>query len=403
MQPGEIDIYNPDLYVETVPLEAFRRLRQEAPVYWHTHPDGSGFWAITRHADVVKVSRDHKNYSAQRGFVMIDNLDPDLLEQTQHQLLGMDPPNHAPIRRTVINRFTTRMVDQMEPRIREMVVQLLDEAAQRRECDWIFDVTARLPTQVICEIMGIPEEHWDQVREWADMQTSADDPDIVESPEKAREAANAMGAFGYQLACKRRGTADPDTDLMMLLLNSEIDGKPVAEIQFASLFLQITVAGNETTRNLMANGMMELMARPEAYRELEQAPALLPTAIEEMLRYTCPLHHFRRTATCNTELHEQQIQENDRVVIYYVSANRDEDVFPEPDTFDIHRKPNPHLAFGHGIHLCLGAHLARMETRIFFEEYFRRFKTIALTGQPRRVRSNLINGMKYMPVRVTPR
>ncbi len=403
MQPGEIDIYDPSLYVEDVPYDAFRRLRREAPVYWHPHPDGGGFWAITRHADVIKASRDHKTYSAQRGFVMVDNLDPDLLAETQYQLLGMDPPNHAPLRRTVINRFTTRMVDEMEPRIRAMVTKLLDEAAERRECDWVFDVTARLPTQVICELMGIPEEHWDQVREWADMQTSADDPDIVESPEKSREASQAMGAFGYQLASERRGTADPDTDLMMLLLNSEIDGKPVDAIQFASLFLQITVAGNETTRNLMANGMMELMARPELYKELEKDPGLLPTAVEEMLRHTCPLHHFRRTATCDTELHGQQIRENDRVVIYYVSANRDEDVFSDPDVFDIRRQPNPHLAFGHGIHLCLGAHLARMETRVFFEEYFRRFRAIELTGQTRRVRSNLINGLKYMPVRVTSR
>ena len=403
MQSGAIDIYDPGLYTEAVPYDSFRRLRQEAPVYRHPHPDGGFFWAVTRHADVVKVSRDHRTYSAQRGFVMVDNLEPDLLAETQHQLLGMDPPNHAPIRRTVINRFTTRMVDAMESRIREMVAELLDEAAERRECDWIFDVTARLPTRVICELMGIPQKHWNQVREWADMQTSADDPDIVESPEKAREASHAMGAFGYQLACERRGTADPDTDLMMLLLNAEIDGKPVDEVQFANLFLQITVAGNETTRNLMANGMMELLARPELYRKLESEPGLLPTAVEEMLRYTCPLHYFRRTAACDTELGAQQIREDDRVVLYYVSANRDEEAFPDADTFDICRKPNPHLAFGHGIHLCLGAHLARMEARLFFEEYFRRFRAIELTAATRRIRSNLVNGLKYMPVRVTPR
>ena len=400
--PG-IDVYNPDNYTDSVPFEMFRQLRQHAPVYRHPHPDGGYFWAVTRHRDVMQVSRDYKTYSAERGFVMIDDLAPDLLHEAQNQLLAMDPPNHAPIRKTVISRFTTRRVDNMEPRIRAMVGEILDEAAERRECDFIFDVTALLPTRVICEMMGIPREHWQQIREWADQQTSADDPDIVSGPDAAREASVAMGTLGYQLACERQQQARLDDDLMMELLQSEIDGKPVDAMQFASLFIQITVAGNETTRNLMANGMLELMARPEVYRQLENEPERLPLAIEEMLRITCPLHHFRRTATCDTELGGQRIREGDRVVMWYVSANRDEEVFADPDRLDIDRKPNPHLSFGHGIHLCLGAHLARLETRVFFEEFFRRFTGLELTGPTRRIRSNLNNGLKAMPVRLLPR
>jgi len=398
MDLRDIDIYNPEHYVEAPPHAMFRCLREQAPVFRHAHPDGGHFWVLSRHADVVQASRDYKTFSAQRGFVLIDDLAPDLLQETQHQLLGMDPPNHGPIRRTVISRFTTRMVDAMEPWIRGRVNEILDRALQLGECDFVDDVAAHLPTSIICEIMSIPREDWDQVRHWADQQTSADDPDIVSSPEQAREASRAMGQYGYALAVSRRELEDPENDLISLLLRSEIDGARVDEMQFASLFIQITTAGNETTRNLLANGMLELMRQPQTLRLLEEQPGLWPDAVEEMLRHTCPLHYFRRTATRDTELRGQPIGEGDRVMLSYCSANRDEEVFPEPDTFDVRRRPNPHLAFGHGIHLCLGAHLARLEARVFFEELLRRCSRVDLNGEVRRVRSNLINGVKKMPV-----
>ena len=403
MKLSEVDVYNPDNYTQQVPHEMFRCLREQAPVYKHPHPDGGYFWSIAKHADVVAVSRNYKTYSAQKGFVLIDDLEPDLLKETQNQLLAMDPPAHGPIRRTVISRFTTRLVDNMEPRVRMMVREILDQATEKGECDFIFDVTALLPTRVICEMMGIPREYWQQIREWADMQTSGDDPDIVSGPEASREASINMGTLGYQLACEKLQDANLEDDLMLMLLNSEIDGKPVDAMQFASLFIQITTAGNETTRNLMANGMFELLKEPDQYRQLEEQPQLLPVAIEEMLRITCPLHYFRRTATHDTELRGQKISEGDRVVMWYASANRDPEVFTDPDQLNIHRQPNPHLSFGHGIHLCLGAHLARLETKVFFEEFFKRFSSIELCAPIRRIRSNLNNGLKEMPVRLVPR
>lgn len=396
-----IELYDPDVYAAGVPHEQFRWLREHAPVYWHTHPDGGGFWLVSRHADVVAVSRDHRSFSSERGFVMIDDLPADILAETQGQLLGMDPPRHGPIRRVVIERFTQRMLEQLEPRVRAITRGIFAAARQKPECDFVYELAGELPTAVICTMLGVPADMWHQVREWSDKSTSATDPDIGCSPEEQRQAGIAMGMYGYSLAAERKDRGGDD--LISLLVNVEVDGHKVTEAEFASLFLQITVAGNETTRALISTGMHELMQRPGLYRELEADPALLPAAIEEMLRWSTPLHHFRRTATRDCEIAGQPVRENDRVVLLYTSANFDEAVFTDPMRFDIRRNPNPHLAFGHGIHLCLGANLARMEARIFFEEFFRHFAGIEATGEARRIRSNLVNGHKYMPVRLRPR
>jgi len=398
----KIDIYNPDNYVEAVPHEQFQWLRDNAPVYWHPYPQQpeDGFWVVSRHEDVMQVSRDHKTFSSERGFVMVDDLPPDILKQAQGQLLGMDPPRHSPLRRAVITRFTTRMLDELEPKVRAIVAGVVDDALQLDECDFVFDIAGKLPTAVIGTMLGVPPDMWQQLREWSDLQTSAQDPDIGGSDQSVQQASLDMGMYGYQLACERR---DGDgEDLISLLINFEVDGHRVTAEEFASLFVQITVAGNETTRGLIAGGMYELLQRPELYRELAANPALLPGAVEEMLRWTCPLHYFRRTATADTELAGQKIRRNDRVVMSYTSANFDEAVFADPFRFDIRRDPNPHMAFGHGIHLCLGANLARLEARAFFEEWFRRGAGLALAGEPRRIRSNLVNGFKHMPVRIRP-
>lgn len=395
----KIDVYDPDNYVRDVPWEQFAWLQENAPVYWHPHPDGGGYWLLTRHADVVRVSRDHKTFSSQQGFVMVDELPPDILPMTQGQLLGMDPPRHGPIRRLVIERFTRDRMAQLEPEVRRIVNEIFDKAPLTG--NFVEDYAGLLPTAVICSMLDIPREMWPQVRHWSDLQTSSSDPDIGAGPEEVNAASMAMGAYGYQLACERKDKGG--TDLISLLVNVEIDGHKVDEMQFASLFVQITVAGNETTRALIADGMAELMKHPEQYRALEENPALLPGAVEEMLRWTTPLHYFRRTATEDVELHGQTIRKGDRVVMMYSAANRDPSVFADPHRFDIRRDPNPHLGFGHGIHLCLGANLARMEARVFFEEFFRRYRGLELTGEPARIRSNLINGLKRLPVQVFPR
>ncbi len=400
VQQPVIELYNPDVYAAAVPHEAMRWLRDNAPVYWHPHPDGGGFWVISRHADVMAVSRDHKTFSAERGFVMVDELPPAILDQTRNQLLGMDPPRHGPLRRVVIERFTQRMMEQLEPRVRGITRGILANARERGDCDFVYDIAGKLPTAVICSMMGVPENMWEQIREWSDHSTSATDPDIGCTPEQQQQSSLDMGMYGYSLAAERKGKGGDD--LISLLINVEVDGHTVTEAEFASLFVQITVAGNETTRAMISTGMHELLQRPELLATLAADTSALPLAVEEMLRWSSPLHHFRRTATRDTVLHGQHIREGDRVLMLYTSANFDERVFRDPMNFDIRRSPNPHLAFGHGIHLCLGANLARLEARVFFEELFGTVGRIEETAAPARIRSNLVNGFKRMPVRVSP-
>ncbi|MEM1112194.1 MAG: cytochrome P450 [Pseudomonadota bacterium] len=394
----QIDVYDPDNYTNGIPHEQFAWLREHSPVYWHDHPEGHGYWVISKHADVVEVSRDFKTYSAQRGFVMVDDMDPDTLAMTQGMLLGMDPPNHGPIRRAVITRFTSRKLAELEPRIRDIAKGVMASATRGADINFVEDIAGDLPTAVICSLLEIPEDMWHQVRRWSDMQTSGSDPDLGGTEEEVANASVEMGAYGYQLAAERKDAGGDD--LISLLINQEVDGHLVNEMEFASLFLQITTAGNETTRGLISSGMYQLLQQPDLYRQLAEDPSRIPLAVEEMLRWTCPLHYFRRTATRDTEIAGQAIKENDRVVMLYSSANFDEAVFDNPMNFDITRDPNPHLAFGHGIHLCLGANLARLEARIFFEEFFKAFSGVEQTGDPAFIRSNSIHGLKQMPVRL---
>ena len=397
----QIDVYNPDRYTGGIPHDQFAWLRENAPVYWQEHPQGHGYWVLSKHADVMAVSRDFKTFSAERGFVMVDDLPPDILEMARNQLLGMDPPKHGPLRRAVITRFTSRMLEALEPQVRQIARRIMCQVSDGEEVNFVESLAGDLPTAVIGSLLDIPADMWPQIRRWSDLQTSASDPHLGGSPEEVNQASVEMGTYGFQLASERKDQGGDD--LISLLINQEVDGQLVSEMEFASLFIQITVAGNETTRGLISSGMHELISRPELYRQLEANPQQLPRAIEEMLRWTCPLHYFRRTATRDTEIRGQQVREGDRVVMLYSSANFDEEVFEQPMTFDINRDPNPHLAFGHGIHLCLGANLARLEARVFFEEFFRHFKSVEATGEPVFIRSNSIHGFKQMPVRLRHR
>lgn len=397
----QIDIYSPDSYTNGIPHEQFAWLRANDPVHWHEHPAGHGYWVLSKHANVMQVSRDFKTFSAEQGFVMVDDLPADILDMARNQLLGMDPPKHGPLRRAVITRFTSRMLAELEPRVREITRSVMAQIPTPTEVNFVESLAGDLPTAVICSMLEIPRDMWGQIRRWSDLQTSGSDPDLGGTPEEINQASVEMGTYGFQLACERKDQGGED--LISLLINQEVEGRQVSEMEFASLFIQLTVAGNETTRGLISSGMHELLQRPQLYSQLQDNPALLPRAIEEMLRWTCPLHYFRRTATCDSRIGDQAIREGERVVMLYSSANFDETVFDDPLAFNIHRDPNPHLAFGHGIHLCLGANLARMEARVFFEEFFRSFAKIEPRGVPVYIRSNSIHGFKDMPVTLTPR
>ncbi|GAB5451882.1 MAG: cytochrome P450 [Halioglobus sp.] len=396
----DIDVYSPDSYTAGIPHQQFAWLREHDPVHWHEHPQGYGYWVLTRHADVLQVSRDFKTFSAEQGFVMVDDLPPDILDMARNQLLGMDPPKHGPLRRAVITRFTSRMLAELEPKVRAIAREVMAQISEPTEVNFVESLAGDLPTAVICSMLEIPREKWSQIRRWSDLQTSSTDPDLGGTSEEVTQATIDMGTYGFELAMQRKDAGGDD--LISLLINQEVEGHLVTETEFASLFVQLTVAGNETTRGLISSGMHELLQRPALLQRLREHPEELPQAIEEMLRWTCPLHYFRRTATADTEVAGQKISAGDRVVMMYSAANFDPAVFDRPMEFDIRRDPNPHLAFGHGIHLCLGANLARLEARVFFEEFFNHFAAIEASGDPVFIRSNSIHGFKEMPVRLTP-
>jgi cytochrome P450 len=396
----QIDVYDPDNYTNGIPHEAFSWLRENAPIHWHDHPEGHGYWVVSKHADVLAVSRDFKTFSAQEGFVMVDDLPPDILEMARNQLLGMDPPKHGPLRRAVITRFTSKMLAELEPKVREIARGVMAQITEPSTVNFVESLAGDLPTAVICSMLEIPRDMWGTIRRWSDLQTSGSDPDLGGTPEEINQASIEMGTYGYQLATERKDQGGDD--LISLLINQEVDGQKLSEMEFASLFIQLTVAGNETTRGLISSGMHELLQRPDLLAQLRANQEQLPRAIEEMLRWTCPLHYFRRTAVSDTEVGGQAIKKGERVVMMYSSANFDEDAFESPMEFNIGREKNPHMALGHGIHLCLGANLARMEARVFFEEFFAYFSAIESAGKPIFIRSNSIHGFKDMPVRLTP-
>jgi len=392
-----LDLSDPDTFVNDIPHAAFKRLRAEAPVYWQPEQVGKGFWAITRYADLVAVSKDTLTFSSARGGTNIFELNEEELSSIRMLMLNMDPPRHNKFRRLVSTGFTARMVTQLEPHIREICAELVDKVAARGSFDFVTEVAAELPLLVIAEMLGVPATDRHQVFDWSNRLVGFDDPEYRTSMADGKIAAAEMWAYANQLATQRR--KHPLDDLVSVLLEAEVDGDRLTEMEFDSFFLLLAVAGNETTRNLISGGMRALLEHPEEHDRLVADPSLLPTAIEEMLRWVTPLIHFRRTATRDVEMHGQRIRENDKVVIFYPSANRDETAFASPERFDVGRTPNDHVAFGIGEHFCLGANLARMEIRLIFEELLRRLPNLELDGPVRRLRSNFINGIKSMPVK----
>jgi cholest-4-en-3-one 26-monooxygenase len=304
-------------------------------------------------------------------------------------------------RRLVATGFTPAMIRKLEPHVREITKNIIDNVAARGECDFVTEVAAELPLQVIAEMMGVPDEDRHKVFEWSNRLIGFDDPEFQNTAEDGQQAATEMFLYAHQLAAERRQS--PRDDLITVLVQAEVEGAALTEPDFDAFFILLAVAGNETTRNLISGAMQAFMEHPEQRQLLIDDPAHMPVAVEEMLRWVSPLIYFRRTATRDVDLRGQRIREGEKVVMYYPSANRDEDIFENPDVFDVRREHNPHVAFGGGgHHFCLGASLARLEIRVMFEELLPRLPDMALAGPPRRLRSNFINGIKHLPVRFTP-
>ena len=393
----DVDLSDPDVFVEGIPYAAFQRLRVEAPVYWQAEQNGRGFWVITRYEDLVAVSKDPATFSSARGGTNIFDVTEEDLSTLRLLMLNMDPPKHNKFRRLVSTGFTSRIVTQLEPHVRQICRDLVDRVAGRPSFDFVTEIAAELPLLVIAELLGVPAEDRHQVFAWSNALVGFDDPEYRTSLETGKLASAQMWAYANQLAAKRK--EHPLGDLVSVLMQAEVDGDRLSEMEFDSFFLLLAVAGNETTRNLISGGMRALIEHPAERSRLVAEPSLLPTAIEELLRWVSPLIHFRRTATREVQMHGTTIRENDKVVIFYPSANRDERKFVNPETFDVGRAPNDHLAFGIGEHFCLGANLARLEIQLIFEELLRRLPDLEFDGPVRRLRSNFVNGIKAMPVR----
>jgi cytochrome P450 len=400
MHTDAIDLYDPDGYVAGPPHELFERLRRDEPVFWQPMPDGTGYWAVLRYADLMTVARDPQTFSAGLGGVVLEDLAPETLAMMQDMLLAMDPPRHVGYRRNVSPQFTARVIGKLEPRIREICREIMRDAAERGDVDFVHDVCAKLPSQVVGELVGIPEADWPQIHTWSERNSGGQDPEFSSGySEDASSATIEMAMYAIELAQQRR--ADPQEDLTTLMLAMELDGAPMTDIQFGSFFVQLVTAGNDTTRTMLSSGLLALLQHPDQLAELRADRTLISGAVEEILRWANPLHYFRRTATTDTELADVPIAAGQKVAMMYTSANRDATVFADPHAFDIHRDPNPHLSFGTGGHFCLGVHLARLEGRVFFEELFDAFPTIEMTGTPTRQRSNLNNALKSLPVRLS--
>ncbi len=396
--PAVIDMYNPDLYVDESYHDVLTHLRTTDPVHWQDMPGEPGFWAILKHTDVTHVARHPELFSAMQLGVMLQDPPPPQRARIGDMLLMMDPPKHTAYRKPLADSFKARVIGQMETRVRDICRVILGDVADRRDVEFVHDVAGMLPNQVIGELFGIPEQDWADIRVWAEQSTSSQDPELV--PEDYDPSAvGKLVTYAMDLAATRRAE-QPREDLTSLILAGNFGGSAMTDVEFGSFFNQLVVAGNDTTKGMLAAGLNVLLDHPDQLLDLRHDRSLLPGAVEEILRFVPPLHHFRRTATADTEIRGVSIAEGDKVAMWYTSANRDEDIFPDAHRFDIRRSPNPHLSFGIAQHFCLGVHLARLEGRVFFDELLSAFPSIERTGEPRRIRSNLNNGLKALPVRL---
>ncbi len=402
MTASRIDLKSPDLYAEGVPYAFFDRLRKSEPVYWQPEEGGTGYWAVTKHADVVAVSRDSATFSSALGTTQIDDFDDETRAKQAAMLVNLDPPDHTRLRQLVSRGFTPRLVKSLEAHIRDICSQIVDDLLDAGEVDFVRRAAAPLPLEVIAALLGAPSSDVDRLYDWSNRMIGFDDPEYATTQADGELAAMEIFLYANELAAQRR--VEPRDDIVTKLVQPDENGDTLTEMEFNMFFVLLVVAGNETTRNATAGGMQAFIDHPEQWRRLQAEPELAATAVEEILRWVTPVMDFRRTATRDAMIGNQPVVAGDKVVIYYPSANRDEDVFDAPYCFDIARTPNPHVAFGgSGIHFCLGAHLARLELRILFETMAARIDRVEPTGPITRLRSNFISGIKAMPVRIHPR
>ncbi len=397
------------MWVRGVPYDEFARLRNEAPVAW-LPDEGSGFWSVHRYADIVAASRDVATFSSARGVSFEEPTDEDMA--ARRTIIDTDPPEHTKLRKIVSGTFSQRAVAVYEHFITGLTEEVLDRCPASGSFDLVDAVAKQVPIRVLARVMGLPAADLDLFIDLGDRLIANTDPDITDVV-WGRDDTDAYRRFpfrspyGKQLWDLGRQVvhdrlADPGDDLLSRLLRAEVDGDRLSETDLDNFFSILVVAGNETTRIAIAQGVLAFCQHPEQWDRLRADPALLETATDEVIRWSCPTHFMRRTAAVDTTLGGAAIRAGDKVILWYVSGNRDEAEFGRPDVFDVARSPNRHLSFGRGgPHLCLGVHLARLEVKVVLAALARRVSRFELAGEPRRIRSNFTNGLKALPVRVS--
>ncbi|MEX1106314.1 MAG: cytochrome P450 [Ilumatobacteraceae bacterium] len=382
------------------PWEQYAWLRANDPVHWHDEADGPGFWAITKYDDIRTVSRQPGTFSSYERGTMLAEPDEMNLAAGRQMMLNMDPPQHDRFKLLVSRGFTPRNSQLLAARIAELSTEIIDDVIGRGECDFVTDIAGRLPSALIAELMGIPRADGERLYELTELMHTTDD--AVASPEQRGMAVFEMLTYAQQVAEQKR--ANPGDDIASALVQAEVDGDRLTDGEFQWFFLLLVNAGGDTTRNLLAAGLQALFDHPSERARLAADPdALVPTAVEEMLRFTTPVVHFRRTVMQPVEMRGTQLSLGDKVMVFYGSANRDEDVFTDPDRFDVGRNPNPHMAFGGGgPHLCLGMHVARIELQAMLHQIVTRLPDLEPAGPIEPMASNFIAGIHSMPVRFTP-
>jgi len=386
-------LHSPDFYAGD-PYPAYRELRAASPVVWN---DVTKFWALTKYEDVRFVSGQPLKFTSTKGITISDPAQPEPVQEGN--LIFTDPPRHRQLRKLINSGFTRRQVTLLEPKVREIVKGIVDHVDTSREYEFAEEIAAPLPTRMIAEMLGAPPEDWERFRTWSDAAVGTADPDI--EMDSIVALTELYEYFTKLIAARRSGEVVGQDDLLSILASAEVDGVQLTDEDLLNFSFLLLVAGNETTRNLIALGTLALIDHPSQFAMLLADPSLLPGAVEEMLRYTSPVTHMARQATEDVEIRGQLIKKGDTVVMLYGSANRDEEVFGTTgEIFDITRSPNPHIAFGAGEHACLGAQLARLEARVFFEVLLGTYPTIDLVGDVTRLRATMVPGVKRMPVRL---
>ncbi|MEZ5273142.1 MAG: cytochrome P450 [Ilumatobacteraceae bacterium] len=411
-----LDILSHDVYEAGVPHAAYDEFRRTAPVAWVNETDkghhGRGFWSLTRHEDVVAVHKDWRTFSSEVDGTEIEELEPDALE-ARRTMLETDPPRHTRLRQLVNPTFSKMAVETYAAHAERLVGEVLDRTIGR-DADGVYDIARDLPIRMITGLLGVPEEDAPQLFHWADQIVYNADPDYSPlisdhgdtDPYRLLPFRSPVSLtvleYVHRLAVARRGV--DGGDLLTVLSNALVDGEPLPEREQGTFFLLLLIAGNETTRHSLSQGLLALAEHPDQLARLAADPSLLDSATEEVLRWTSPQLHFRRTATVATEIGGVPVAAGDKVVTWYLAANFDPEVFPDPYRFDLGRSPNRHVTFGGGgPHLCLGQWMARLEVRTFLAALAQRVQRVELTGEPKRVRSNFINGLKALPVHLVPR